>query len=82
MYVCMYVCIYVCMCACMYVCMYVHLCMYMYVRMYAASVAQWFSAVNFRHRRWRMAVGSSPIHGRWQAVKTPLISPRLLANAR
>ena len=48
----------------------------------AASVAQWFSAVDFRRRRWRMAVGSSPIHGRWHAVQRPLISPRLLANAR
>ena len=35
-----------------------------------------------RRRRWRMAVGSSPIHGRWHAVQRPLISPRLLANAR
>ena len=47
----------------------------------AASVMQWFSAVDFRRRRWGLAVGSSPIHGRWHAVQRPLISPRLLANA-
>ena len=49
---------------------------------HAVSVAQWFSAVDFRRRRWRMVVGSSPIHGGWHAVQRPLISPRLLANAR
>ena len=48
----------------------------------ASSVAQWFNAVDFRRRRWRMAVVSSPIHGRWHAVQRPLIIPRLLANAR
>ena len=48
----------------------------------AASMVQWFSAVDFRRRRWQMAVGSSPIHGRWHAVQRPLISPMLLANAR
>ena len=37
----------------------------------AASVAQWFSAVDFRRRRLRIAVGSSPIHGRLHAVQRP-----------
>ena len=46
----------------------------------AASVAQWFSAVDFPRRRWRMAVGSSPIHGRLHTVQRPLISPSI-ANA-
>ena len=70
--------VYTCISTCIYTCEY----MYKHTYIGAASVAQWFSAVDFRRRRCRMAVGSSPIHGRWHAVQWPLISPRIFANAR